>query len=65
MFVFFVIEIVANDNNAFINAELGGGHGGRKFKFVLLFPVSAIFAHGSDNVLDLFVDSADLGRFLT
>ena len=35
----FVLEVVADDDNALVDAELGGGHGGRELVGVLFFPL--------------------------
>ncbi len=47
--VLFVVEVVADDDNAAVEAELGGGHGRREFIGVVFFPFERSLAHFGDD----------------
>lgn len=63
--VFFLRHIFADDDDAFVVAELGGGEGGGKLKFVFIFPGKRGVDHIFDNVVDFIIEDVDLGGFLT
>ena len=65
MVVFFVVEVVANDDDADVFAELGGGHSGGKLVFVDFFPVERGFDHFFDNIFDSRSNFRDLFRGFT
>ena len=48
-----VFEVVTDNDDALINAHLGGGHGGREFVGVIFFPVEASLSHVGDNLAGL------------
>lgn len=62
---FLIFEIVANDNNALIKAELGSGHGGGKLIRVFFFPIKRSFDHLVDDFFGFGVDFGDLLGGLT
>lgn len=62
--VVFVFKIVANDDDAAIDAHLRGGHGGRKLVRVLFFPIERKFAHVGDDFLNFIINYANFGGFL-
>lgn len=49
MLVFFVVEVVADDDNALVDAELRGGHSSREFVGVVFLPVEGAFNHIRNN----------------
>ncbi len=61
----FVVEVVANDDDALINAHLRGGHGGREFVRMSLFPVERKFDHVGNNFMGFISDVMNLGGFGT
>lgn len=61
--VFLIVEVVADDDNAFIDAELRGGHSGRKFVGVFLFPGERGIDHIGNNLASFVVDFADARGF--
>ena len=63
--IFLVVEIVADDDDAAIEAELRGGHGGGKLKRMLLLPIERRLAHSGDNLGGLGGGAVDLATFLT
>lgn len=63
--VFLVVEVVTDDDDAAVEAELGGGHGGGEFKGVRFFPSDGSLAHFGDDVGDFGSDFIDLAAFLT
>ena len=64
MAIFFVVKIVANNDDAFVVAELRGGHGGREFVGVGFFPRDGVFTHFLDNFSELGVIKTNLSGFL-
>lgn len=48
--VFLVVEVITNNNDTLINAELRGGHSGREFVRVVFFPVKRAFYHVGNNL---------------
>lgn len=62
--IFLVIHIFADDNDALIVAELGGGHSGGKFELVFFFPIFAGSAHLRDNIFNFRCDLANFGGLL-
>lgn len=64
-FIFLIVEIVANDDDAAVKAELRRCHGGRKFVRVRLFPFERSLAHFGDDFECLIGDFVDLATFLT
>lgn len=61
----FVFEIIADDNNALVNAELWRSHGGRKLIRMLLFPLEGASNHIANNFAGFVGDFANFGRFET
>ncbi len=61
----FVVEIVADDDNALVNANLRGCHGSGKFIGMLIFPIQRKRNHIGDDLMSLVGDGADASRFLT
>ena len=59
--VFLVVHIFADDDNAFVIAELGGGHSGGEFEFVLFFPIFGGFAHFGDDGFNFRGNLSDFG----
>ncbi len=62
--IVFVLKVVADDDDALIDAELRSGHGGGKFVRMLLFPLQGILNHIVDDSVGFVGDFADAGRFL-
>ena len=60
----FVFEVVADDNNALVDAELGGGHGGGELVGVLLFPLQGSGGHIGDDLVGFVGDFVDTAGFL-
>lgn len=63
MVIGFVVEVVADNNNALVDAELRGGHGGRKFVGVLFFPFERFCDHVANDFLGFGGDFANFGGF--
>ena len=63
--VFLIFEIVANDNDAAVKTELGSGHGGRKFVWMVFFPCQRSLAHFSDDIKSFVGDMIDFFAPLT
>ncbi len=63
MVIGFVIEVVADNDNALVDAELRGGHGGRKFVGVLFFPFEGFCDHVANDFLGFGGDFANFGGF--
>ena len=64
MVIVFIIEVVADDDDALIYSELRGGHGGGELEFVLGFPREAIFTHGGNRFSNFGVVWVGLRRAL-
>ena len=60
----FILEVVADDNNALVDAELGGGHGGGELIRVLFFPFQGSGGHIGDDLVGFIGDFADTAGFL-
>lgn len=60
--VFLVVEVVADDDNSLVDAELGGGHGGGEFVRVIFFPVEGTLYHVGDNLAGFVGNFGDLFR---
>ena len=63
MLVVFVVEIIADDDDAAIDAELWSGHGGGELVWVVLFPFKRVLIHLGDDIFDLIINNSDLGGF--
>lgn len=63
MTVLLVVKVVADDNDALVDAELGRSHGGREFIRVLFFPVERTFNHIRNNRAGFVGDLANFGGF--
>lgn len=61
--IFLVVHVFADDDDAFVVAELGSGHGGGEFEFVGFFPIFGGFAHPRNDVSDFWGDLTDFGGF--
>ena len=61
----FVVHAVADNNEAFVDAELGGSHSGRKFVRVRFFPFEAGVDHCLDHIFNFISNIVDLLRLLT
>ena len=60
----FVLEVVADDDNALVDAELGSGHGGGELVGVLLLPLQGGGGHIGDDLVGFIGDFADTAGFL-
>lgn len=58
--VFLVVEVITNNNDTLINAELSGGHSGGEFVRVVFFPVKGAFYHVGNNLASFVGDFGDL-----
>lgn len=63
--VLFVVEVVADDDDTAVEAELRGGHGRREFVGVVFFPFEGSLAHFGDDGQGFVGDFVDLAAFLT
>lgn len=63
MVIGFVVEVVADNDDALVDAELRGGHGGRKFVGVLFFPFEGFCDHVANDFLGFGGDFANFGGF--
>lgn len=62
--IIFIIEVVANNNNALVLAKLGGGHGSRKLVRVLIFPVKRGGNHVGNKFASFVGNFVDFGGFV-
>lgn len=63
--LFFVIEIVADDDDTLVDPHLRGGHGSREFIRMGFFPIKRKANHVTDNFASFVSNLVDFGRFLT
>lgn len=63
--VLLVLHVVANDDDFLVDAHLGGGHGGRKFKGVTFFPVERELHHVGDDFFCIVGNPGDFGGFFS
>lgn len=59
-----VLKIVADDDDALVDAKLGGGHGGGELIGMLFFPFQGSGGHIGDDLVGFVGDVADAARFL-